>query len=218
MERLMFVLPALPYAEDALSPHMSPVTVNTHHKKHHAGYVTKANDALAKKGWTETRLEDAIARARSEGDKFLFNQTAQIWNHTFFWNSMTPTYAAPSGDLAEALKQAFGDQEALQKQFIEKGEKHFASGWVWLVSDASGKVSLTDTHDADTLADQGQTPLLVCDVWEHAYYLDHKNMRGAFLEVFVSKLANWSFAAKQYDAARGKGAKWEHPRAEAKVS
>lgn len=214
----MFTLPALPYAEDALAPRMSRETLNTHHKKHHAAYVKKANDALAKQGWTEAKLEDVIARARAEGDKFLFNQSAQIWNHTFFWNAMTPDPAGPAGDLKAALDKAFGDHAGFRKQFVEKGEKHFASGWVWLVSDAQGALSLVDTHDADTLADGKATPLLVADVWEHAYYIDHKNERGKFLEAFVDTLANWTFAAKQYDAARGKGARWEHPKGEAKAA
>ncbi len=209
----MFALPPLPYAEDALSPHMSPVTLNTHHKKHHAGYVKKANDALAKKGWKETKLEDVIAKARAEADKFLFNQTAQIWNHTFFWNSMTPTPAPLSGELLSALDKTFGGHAEFKRQFIEKGEKHFGSGWVWLAADDQGALSLLDTHDADTLADGKLTPLLTGDVWEHAYYLDHKNERGAFLEVFVDKLVNWEFAAKQLAAAHGNGDKWEHPRA-----
>jgi superoxide dismutase, Fe-Mn family len=210
----MFALPPLPYAEDALSPHMSPTTLHTHHKKHHAGYVKKANDALAKKGWKETKLEDVIRRAMAEGDKFLFNQSAQIFNHTFFWNAMTPSHAAASGDLLGAIEKTFGGFDEFKKQFIEKGEKHFGSGYVWLLADAAGQISLADFHDAETpVVDKKVTPLLACDLWEHAYYLDHKNERGAFLEVFLDKLANWDFAAKQLAAAQGKGAKWEHPRA-----
>lgn len=214
----MLTLPALPYAEDALSPHMSPATLHTHHKKHHAGYVMKANEALTKKGWREARLEDVIARARSEGDKFLFNQSAQVWNHTFFWNAMTPDHTPPSGDLLAAIEQTFGGYDEFKEQFIDKGEKHFGSGYIWLLADAQQKISLADYHDAETPADGKLTPLLTCDVWEHAYYLDHKNERAAFLEVYVDKLANWAFAATQFDAARGEGAKWEHPKAEERAS
>jgi Fe-Mn family superoxide dismutase len=209
-----FVLPALPYAEDALAPTMSQDTVNTHHKKHHNTYVVNANGALEKNGWKETRLEDIIAKSRAQGEKFLFNQTAQIWNHTVFWNSLTPSFALPSGDLAAAIDKSFGSYDEFKKQFAAKGVGHFASGWAWLVSDASGALSIIDTHDADTPADGQSTVLLTCDVWEHAYYIDHKNLRAAFLAAFLDKMANWAFAAKQYDAARGKGAKWEHPRAE----
>ena len=208
----MFSLPELPYAATALAPHMSAETLNFHHGKHHAGYVKNLNGALEQKGWKIDRLEDVIAKAKAEGDKFIFNQSAQIWNHTFFWNSMTANYAAPPAALADALNASFGGFDAFKKQFTEKGAKHFASGWVWLIAKGE-KLEVVDTHDAETVVnDPGVTPLLTCDVWEHAYYIDRRNDRAAFLDAFFNNLANWDFAARQYNAARGKGAAWQHPK------
>jgi superoxide dismutase, Fe-Mn family len=208
-----FELPDLPYAEDALAPAIGPDTLNTHHKKHHAGYVKKTNDALAKNGWNLSRIEDVVIRARE--DKALFNQAAQVWNHTFYWNSMAPAgTVAMDGALTEALERTFGDVADFKKTFQEKGEKHFGSGYLWLVADKAGAITLIEGHDADTpLLREGVTPLLGCDLWEHAYYLDRKNDRAAYLKAFLGELANWRFASSQLAAARGEGTAWEHPRA-----
>jgi Fe-Mn family superoxide dismutase len=214
----MFELPRLPYSEDALAPLMSEETLQTHHGKHHAGYVKKTNEALAKKGWKIDRIEDVIARAREENDKFLFNQAAQVWNHTFFWNCMTPEKAEPDAAFAAALEEMFGDFADFKAAFAEKGEKHFGSGYVWLVSDKGGKLKVIEGHDADTpVGREGVIPVLGCDLWEHAYYLDHKNVRAEYLKGFLNELANWKFAAAQWNAARGQGKAWEHPRASAKA-
>jgi Fe-Mn family superoxide dismutase len=209
-----FELPDLPYAEDALAPAISRDTLNTHHKKHHAGYVKKTNDALAKNGWNLSRIEDVVIRAARE-DKALFNQAAQVWNHTFYWNSMAPAgTVAMDGALTEALERTFGAVEGFKKTFQDKGEKHFGSGYIWLVADKAGAITLIEGHDADTpLLREGFTPLLGCDLWEHAYYLDRKNDRAAYLKLFLGELANWRFASAQLSAARGQGPAWEHPRA-----
>jgi Fe-Mn family superoxide dismutase len=209
-----FELPPLPYAQDALTPHMSAETFQFHHGKHHATYVKNLNDALAKSGSPETSLEAIIKKSKAEGDKFVFNQSAQIWNHTFFWNSMTPNKGAIGGDLAKAINDSFGGVDQFKAAFTDKAVKHFASGWAWLVADKSGKLSVIDSHDADTpIANDAGTPLLTCDVWEHAYYIDRRNDRGAYVKAFLEELANWDFAAAQLAAARGDGAGFVHPKA-----
>lgn len=207
----MFSLPELPFSTDALEPLMSQTTLETHHGKHHNAYIKKTNELLAKRADAPEMLEDVVRLAAREKDQKLFNQAAQAWNHGFFWQSLTPTPAAgPQGDLKAAIDKAFG--EGFKDQFTEKGAGHFASGWVWLVSDAKGEVSLVDTHDADTVITRdGVTPLIVADVWEHAYYLDHKNDRGAFLKAFVDKLVNWRFAEQQYAAAKAGEPGWRFP-------
>jgi Fe-Mn family superoxide dismutase len=210
----MFELPALPYAQDALAPHMSAETFQFHHGKHHAAYVKNLNDALAKNGWSETSIEAIVKKSKAEGDKFIFNQSAQIWNHTFFWNSMTPKKGAIGGDLGKAINDSFGGVDQFKAAFTEKAMKHFGSGWAWLVADNAGKLTVTDSHDADTpIAHDAGTPLLTCDVWEHAYYIDRRNDRGAYVKTFLENLANWEFAAAQLAAARGDGKGFEHPKA-----
>ncbi len=207
----MFSLLPLPYATGALAPHMSATTVETHYGKHHKSYVDKLNAAL--EGQAPKPLEAVIADARAANAKGVFNNAGQIWNHGFFWRSLTPDGPkAPSAALAAALDAAFGSRDAFKAEFVKTGVNHFASGWVWLTADASGAVKLTDSHDADTLGDRaGVTPLLVCDVWEHAYYLDFKQDRKTFLEGFADRLIDWDFASAQYAAARGEGQAWTYP-------
>lgn len=202
-----FKLPDLPFPANALEPSISRTTMETHHGKHHAAYVKKTNEILAEKPNAPATLEEVVRFAKGEGDKKLFNNAAQAWNHAFFWNSLSPeAQSGPTGGLKTALEQAFKSVDGFRDEFAAKGANHFASGWVWLVSDDSGAVKLVDLHDADTpITDPSQKPLLVCDVWEHAYYLDYKNDRGAFLKVFLEKLANWRFAEAQYEAARSGG-------------
>jgi Fe-Mn family superoxide dismutase len=210
----MFKLPDLPFDAGALEPHMSRSTLETHHGKHHAGYIKKTNAALAERANAPGALEDVVRLAVREKDQKLFNNAAQAWNHGFFWQSLTPqAQAGPGGALKSALDKAFGSIEGFRDEAKAKGEGHFASGWLWLVADQSGAVQLTDLHDADTpISDPAVTPLLVCDLWEHAYYLDYKNERGKFLDAFLNKLANWQFAEAQYEAARAGGERaWRFP-------
>jgi Fe-Mn family superoxide dismutase len=206
----MYQLPELPYAYDALQPTLSAETLHLHHDKHHARYFTVMNDLLKDKGDT-CSIEDVVIKARQDGEKKLFNNAAQAWNHTFFWNCMTAASTAPSGDLAAAIDSAFGGLDGLKAKFVEEGFGHFGSGWVWLASDASGALSVVQSHDGENLLGGTLVPLLVADLWEHAYYVDFKNDRKAFLEAWFDKLANWDFAAGQMAAAKGVGAGWKHP-------
>jgi len=207
----MFVLPALPYAYDALAPLISSDTLHVHHGKHHQAYVDKTNDLAADAGLAERPLEAVVREARKRGDTKLFSQAAQAWNHAFFWASMRPSGGAPpSGDLADLIKR-YGGREALGDDFVEEGVNHFGSGWVWIVR-SGDDLKVISTHDADdTLVREGVFPLLVCDLWEHAYYLDYKNDRKAFLERWFEGLANWDFAAAQLAASDGKGDGFSYP-------
>ena len=206
----MFTLPDLPYGYDALQPTMSSETLHLHHDKHHARYFAVMNDILKDKGDVGS-LEDVTIKAAKDGEKKLFNNAAQAWNHTFFWNSMTPTKAAPSGDLAAAIDAAFGGLDGLKTKFCDEGAAHFGSGWVWLAADKSGALSVVQSHDGENLLTKDLTPLLVCDLWEHAYYVDYKNDRAAFLKAWFDALPNWALAASQLAAAKGAGPVWKHP-------
>jgi superoxide dismutase, Fe-Mn family len=205
----MFTLPDLPYGYEALQPTMSSETLHLHHDKHHARYFAVMNEILKDRGDVGS-LEDVVVKAAKDGEKKLFNNAAQAWNHTFFWNSMTPDKSAPGGDLVQAI-DAFGGLEALKTKFCDEGAAHFGSGWVWLAADKSGALSIVQTHDGENLLTKDLTPLLVCDLWEHAYYVDYKNDRAAFLKAWFDALPNWVFAAKQLAAAKGQGAAWKHP-------
>jgi Fe-Mn family superoxide dismutase len=208
----MFSLPDLPYAYDALEPVISDRTMRFHHDKHHAAYVRTTNDLLERTGETPRSLEDVVRGARGAGDKKLFNNAAQAWNHAFFWQCMTGDAAPPSGELAAGIAGAFGDLRGLKQRFVDEGASHFGSGWVWLIADRAGELQVRSTHDADdTVIEPGLTPLLVCDLWEHAYYLDHQNDRKGFLEAWFDNLPNWAFAASQYAASRGQGEMWRFP-------
>lgn len=207
----MFNLIDLPYASDALAPHISADTLNVHHGKHHAAYVKKTNELLADKPDAPKALEDVVRMAKESGDQKLFNQAGQVWNHGFFWQCMRPDAQSPSGDFAKALESAFGSVSAFREQFLKTGETHFASGWAWLSADRDGKLKLTSMPNAETPLALGETPILVCDVWEHAYYLDYKNERPRFLQAFYDKLINWEFAAAQYEAARTGRDGWRYP-------
>jgi len=195
----MFTLPALPYSYDALEPVLSDTTMRTHHDKHHKTYVETLNKLIAEKGMTVDSLETLIGQAASEGGK-LFNNAAQAWNHGFFWYSMTPNPTEPGAEFA-----------GLRDRFIEEGAGHFGSGWVW-IADKGGQLSVLSTHDADTLAHRPDlTPVIVCDLWEHAYYLDYKNDRKGFLGKWFDEAANWRFAESQMQAARGQGELYRYP-------
>jgi len=208
----MYVLPDLPYGYDSLSPFVSADTLRTHHDKHHKTYVDKTNDLAAKAGLAGQPLEDVVREAQKSGDKKLFNNAAQAWNHAFFWACMRPPGGeAPTGDLLRAINEAFDSIDGLKAAFVDEGVNHFASGWVWIVTGSDG-LKVISTHDADdTLVREGVFPLLVCDLWEHAYYLDYKNDRKAFLERWFDNVANWGLAAAQLAAADGRGDGFRYP-------
>ena len=207
----MIELCQLPYAYAALKPVISAETMKLHHDKHHAAYVKKANELAEKAGLDDLSLEELVRQAKAKGDKKLYNNAAQVWNHGFFWQSMTPDYAKPKGDIAAAIASEFGDLAALKAKFIDEGKNHFGSGWVWLAL-SGGKLTVLSTHDADDLlTDSGDLPLLVCDLWEHAYYLDHKNDREGFLKSWFDGLANWQFAGAQFDAAKAGDPGYTYP-------
>lgn len=212
----MFQLPDLPYDHAALEPVISRATMHLHHDKHHKTYVETLNSLLAKDGWSPPTLEALIAQVRDEAaHSKLFNNAGQAWNHAFFWEAMTPRGQAPEAALAEAIQAAFGDQTELKRQFVEAGATHFGSGWVWLAASAEGLV-IDTTHDGETLAGREDlTPILVCDLWEHAYYLDHQNNRKGFLEAWFDALPNWGFARLQLAAAQGRGQTWRYPEPQA---
>ena len=192
---MTIALTVLPYAEDALAPHISAETLQTHHGKHHKTYVDKLNAAIEGTELADKSLEEIIHHAEGSGNKGMFNNAAQSWNHGFYWNSLTPNATAPEGDLAAAIDRDFGSLDDLKKKLKETAINHFASGWAWLVS-RDGTLSVTDTHDAGTELVAGIKPLLVIDVWEHAYYIDRKNLRPAYVDAVVDELLNWDFAAE----------------------
>lgn len=192
---MTFILPALPYAPTALEPHISARTMEFHHGKHHKTYVDKANELAKGTAIEGMDLPQAVIEAKKLGGA-LFNNIGQIYNHNLFWLSMTPAAAAPSDSLMQKLITTFGSFEAFKEQFVAAGIGQFGSGWVWLVSN-KGTLEIVKTANADTPLTEGKTPLLVCDVWEHAYYLDYQNRRADFVKVFIEKLANWQFAAAQ---------------------
>jgi Fe-Mn family superoxide dismutase len=208
----MFTLPDLPYAYDALEPVISERTMRVHHDKHHAGYVNTLNRLLSEAGKTPLTLESVIGDALKSGDKKLFNNAGQAWNHSFFWQAMMTRREPPTGDLASAIDRAFGSFEGLKAAFVAEGVGHFGSGWVWLVADRAGRLSVCSTHDAnDTVTQADTTPLLVCDLWEHGYYLDYQNDRKSYLEAWFGSLPNWRFASSQYMASQEGGEAWRHP-------
>jgi Fe-Mn family superoxide dismutase len=214
----MFKLPDLQYAYDALSPVIGDATMHLHHDKHHKKYVDTLNQLLDEAKAAPNSLEDVVREAVAKNQTKLINNAGQAWNHAFFWEAMTPAAGAPSGDLATAIDQAFGSFDAFAAAFVKEGVGHFGSGWVWLKAEG-GKLSVVSTHDGETLLpDAGATPLLVCDLWEHAYYLDHKNDREGFLKQWVAQLANWSFAAAQLAASNGQGEAFHYPAPLAKAA
>ena len=189
---MAFELPELPYARDALAPHISEETLDYHYGKHHASYVDKLNAAIEGTDDADKSLEDIIKSA-SGG---LFNNAAQVWNHTFYWNSLSPRGGGePEGALADAINSAFGSVDGFKEKFTESAKGNFGSGWTWLVQKADGSLDIVNTDDAETpITEDGVTPLLTCDVWEHAYYIDYRNARPKYLEAFWN-LVNWDFAA-----------------------
>ncbi|MGS2718428.1 superoxide dismutase [Eionea flava] len=191
---MSFELPALPYDKSALEPHISAETLEYHYGKHHQTYVTKLNAAVDGTDLANKSLEEIIKT--SEGG--VFNNAAQIWNHTFYWHSLSPNGGGqPNGELADAIDKLWGSYEAFVTEFSEKAAGNFGSGWTWLVKTAEGGLEIVNTDDADCPLTTDNTPLLTCDVWEHAYYIDYRNARPAYVEAFFN-LANWEFAANNY--------------------
>ena len=192
---MAFELPALPYAVDALAPHMSQETLEFHHGKHHATYVAKLNGLVEGTDLASKSLEEIIKT--SEGG--VFNNAAQIWNHTFFWNSLSPQGGGePTGALADAINAKFGSFAQFQAAFNDKAVNNFGSSWTWLVKTADGSLDIVNTSNAATpLTDDSLTPVLTVDLWEHAYYIDYRNVRPNYLGGFWA-LANWEFAAANF--------------------
>lgn len=188
-------LPPLPYATDALEPLISRETLEYHHGKHHAGYVEKLNALIADSDLAQHTLEDLVKV--TEGDTF--NNAAQVWNHDFYWQCMSPGFGEePGAPLRQAIDEAFGSFDNLRDTFLETAGANFASGWTWLVSDANGALSVVNTDDADTpRRGDNVIPLLTADVWEHAYYIDYRNARDDYLEAFW-RLVNWEFVSTNY--------------------
>jgi Fe-Mn family superoxide dismutase len=189
---MTFQLPALPYAKDALAPYMSQETLEYHHGKHHAAYVNKLNAAIQGTEWAGKSLEDIIRG--SEGG--VFNNAAQAWNHTFFWNCLSPKGGGqPRGDLANAIARSFGSYAEFKTKFSEACAGQFGSGWGWLVKRDDNMVEIMTTSNADTPLKHDKTALLTIDVWEHAYYIDYRNDRAKFIAAILDNLVNWDFAA-----------------------
>ena len=198
---MAFELMPLPYSDDALDPAVSAETLSFHHGKHHQAYIDKTNAAVD----GDQKLEEVIAGARGS-NQGLFNNSAQSWNHGFYWHSMAADGGSPSDELNAMIDDAFGSLDELKQQLKDRGAGHFASGWVWL-AEKDGKLSIEETHDGDTLADSDFNPLLTIDVWEHAYYLDHQNKRPAYLEAVIDHKLNWKFASENL----ARGTTWEYP-------
>ncbi|MEO1135596.1 MAG: superoxide dismutase [Pseudomonadota bacterium] len=195
-------LPALPYDQDALAPHISKDTVEFHYGKHTRAYVDKMNAAISGTPLDKASLENIVREAHQKGDQGLFNNAAQSWNHFFYWRSMKPQGGgAPSGDLAAAIKDSFGGVDGFKEAFSSAGASQFGSGWAWLIA-KDGKLDVTKTGNADTpVTDESVTPLLTMDVWEHAYYLDYQNKRPDYISTFLKELVNWEFAAENFSKA-----------------
>lgn len=194
---MSFSLPALPYELNALEPHISRETLEYHYGKHHKAYVDKLNLLIAtESAYQNKSLEEIIKNSTGP----IFNNAAQIWNHTFYWSCLSPQGGSlPTGALAEAITQAFGSFDTFKEQFTQASINTFGSGWAWLVKNADGKLAIVSTSNAQLPMTQNQTALLTCDVWEHAYYIDYRNSRPNYLEAFWN-LVNWNFVASNFGA------------------
>ncbi|WAK01723.1 superoxide dismutase [Fe] [Methylobacter sp. YRD-M1] len=193
---MAFELPALPYAKDALAPHISEETLEYHYGKHHQAYVTNLNNLIPGTEFEGLSLEEIIVK--SSGG--IFNNAAQVWNHTFYWNCLTPNGGGqPTGALADAINAAFGSFEKFKEEFTKCAVTTFGSGWAWLVKNADGSLAIVSASNAGCPLTTGQTPLMTCDVWEHAYYIDYRNARPSYVDHFWS-LVNWDFVTKNFSA------------------
>jgi Fe-Mn family superoxide dismutase len=189
-------LPKLPYAMDALAPHISKETLEYHYGKHHAAYVNKLNDGIKGTEYANKSLEEIILNASGP----VFNNAAQAWNHAFYWQCMSPGGEKATGEILDVISRKFRSLESFETEFSTTANNHFGSGWTWLVLDNNGKLAITTTHDADTPLRHGQIPLLTCDVWEHAYYIDYRNARPDYLKAFWH-VVNWKFVNEQFKQA-----------------
>jgi len=200
---MAFQLPELPFAKDSLAPHMSAETLEFHHGKHHATYVKKTNEMIEGKGdLSGASIVDVVRKASASGDKKLFNNSAQLWNHSFFWQCLSPEKQQPSGKLAQLIDDGFGGIDPMLQKLGDEAVNHFSNGWAWLVLDRD-QLKITSLHDADTpLVHDGMVPLFTLDVWEHAYYIDYRNERPKFVTSVLSNIVNWDFVAQNLD---GKG-------------
>ena len=199
---MTFQLPELPYDKDALAPHIGADTVETHYEKHHRGYVDKLNDAVKSTKYADKSLDEIISSSKGK----MFNFAAQAWNHTFYWKSMSPEGGGkPNGDLKDAVESSFGSIEKCKKELAQAAKGHFGSGWAWLTVNSNGDLEVVETHDADNPLTSDKTPLLTIDVWEHAFYLDYKNDKGAYVEAVLDHLIDWRFAGSNFEKWR-KGA------------
>jgi Fe-Mn family superoxide dismutase len=198
---MAFTLPDLPYSKDALAPHISADTLDFHHGKHHKTYVDKANAALEGSAYDGSDLEATIKKSWADKDMGMFNNAAQIWNHTFYWNSMSPNGGgAPTGEIADAITKSFGSYEKFAEEFKNAGATQFGSGWAWLVKNGD-MLEVRKTLNAENPMTDGATPLITMDVWEHAYYLDYQNRRPDYMGAFLEHLINWDFANANLKAA-----------------
>ena len=194
-------LPDLPYAKNALEPHISAETLEFHHDKHHAAYVNKLNELLPGSGLEGKELDEIIKATADDSSKAtIFNQAAQVWNHTFYWNCLTANGGGePTGDLKAKIEEAFGSYAKFREEFKNAAVSQFGSGWAWLVADSvGGQLSITKTANADTPLAHNQVAVLTCDVWEHAYYIDYRNRRPDYVDTFLDKLVNWDYANAKY--------------------
>ena len=195
---MKFEIPPLPYSRDALAPHIGGETVEFHYEKHHQGYLERLRKLIEGKPEADASLEDLIRT--EQGD--VFNNAAQVWNHTFYWMSMTPGGGGdPSSDLLERLARSFGSIDAFRREFAEAANGEFGSGWAWLVRDGHGRLSVRKSSDAENPLQRGLQPLLTIDVWEHAYYLDYRNERARYVDAFVDHLINWDFVASNLESS-----------------
>ena len=199
---MAFELPDLPYAKDALAPHMSAETLEFHHGKHHAAYVKKTNQMLLDEPISAGSLVEVVRAARQSGNSKLFNNAAQLWNHSFFWQCLAPAQGQqPDGKLKQMIDESFGSADAMLKKLADEAANHFSNGWAWLVKDGD-KLAITNTMNAGNPMTEGKTPLLTLDVWEHAYYIDYRNARPNFISAFLDHLVHWDFAAANLRAAK----------------
>jgi superoxide dismutase, Fe-Mn family len=195
-----YILPDLPYDKDALGEFMSAETLTFHHDKHHKAYVDRTNQLVAEKDIPEIPLSELIRAAKAKGETLLFNQSAQIWNHTFYWHCLAPPEGQrPTGRLAELIDEAYGSTDNLLAELKKEAVGHFSNGWAWLVLNGD-RLQITSLHDADSpVAYEEMKPLLTLDVWEHAYYIDYRNVRADFAEKVLGNIVNWEFVAQNLD-------------------
>ncbi|MBC7690218.1 MAG: superoxide dismutase [Methylotenera sp.] len=195
-------LPSLPFAKNALEPHMSAETLEYHHGKHHKAYVDKLNALIPGTEFENLSLEQIVQRSSGA----IFNNAAQTWNHTFFWNCLSPEKQSPGAELSQAINESFGSLDQFLEKFSEAAVATFGSGWAWLVKTSDGKLAIETTSNADNPLHHGRTAILTCDVWEHAYYIDYRNERPRFVKTIMSNLIHWKFAEQNFKMRRSTAA------------